>query len=330
MNPTDRRTEAAQWALRVSSGEADEQALQAWLEAGTENRRAYQELNAALQEVDRFAGAPEMVGLRGEALVLAQRSHDRLRRKAPSSWKLDIAAGLAFFALAAGILGIVGRHVDSHAFETGIGERRTLALGDGSRISLDAVTQVKVDYSTERRRLVLEHGRAKFQVAKDPLRPFTVEAGGRVVVATGTSFSVELLKKQLHVVLFEGQVEVVQAVEREREKPAHWTLKPGHELVVSGSSTQVVAVEPVRAASWESGELAFTEEPLSFAVERINRYAREKVSIGDVHAGAVRISGVFHAGDTDAFVDGVTSLFPVRAQRAEEGVVLLSREKSGR
>ena len=40
-------------------------------------------------------------------------------------------------------------------------------------------------------------GRAKFDVAHDALRPFSVLARNRLTVATGTSFSVELLSRQV-------------------------------------------------------------------------------------------------------------------------------------
>ena len=55
-----------------------------------------------------------------------------------------------------------------------------------AKISLDSDTLIEVAYSDERRSLTLLSGRAKFDVAKDPRRPFTVRAHGRLVVATGT------------------------------------------------------------------------------------------------------------------------------------------------
>ena len=40
------------------------------------------------------------------------------------------------------------------------------------------------------------------------MRPFTVAVGDKLVVAVGTSFSVELINGDVRVILYEGQVEV--------------------------------------------------------------------------------------------------------------------------
>src|SRR3546814_18739257 len=80
-------------------------------------------------------------------------------------------------------------------YQTEVGERRVALLDDQSRLSLDADSLVEVDMSDRQRELTLVRGRAKFDVAKDPLRTFTVVAGDKMVVATGTSFSVEMVGK---------------------------------------------------------------------------------------------------------------------------------------
>ncbi|WP_163071616.1 FecR domain-containing protein, partial [Acinetobacter baumannii] len=62
----------------------------------------------------------------------------------------------------------------------------------------------------ERRALRLLAGRARFEVAKDPRRPFAVTAGDRMVVATGTAFSIELFRAEMRVVLYQGSVSVLE------------------------------------------------------------------------------------------------------------------------
>src|SRR3546814_20684114 len=113
-------------------------------------------------------------------------------------------------------------------------------LDDDSRLSLDANTRVRVKYSRAGRQLWLEEGRARFEVAKDPLRPFSVAAAGKIVVATGTEFSVELLGRETRVILYEGHVAVLNGSAATRatlklfdEKPAprpdYLLLHPGTE-----------------------------------------------------------------------------------------------------
>jgi transmembrane sensor len=216
-------------------------------------------------------------------------------------------------------------------YETGVGERRVIALSDGSKLSLDAATVVKVRFSKEDRRLWLERGRARFEVAKNPLRPFSVEAGNDVVVATGTAFSVELVQKQVRVVLYEGHVALLErgadgarrtvALGATRQ-PVDRSLTPGREVILPVSSpTQLIAApamveqaDPVRSLSWEAGQLVFDDENLGPVVERMNRYADKPLVIGDPATANIRISGVFRAGDTDALVQGLAAAFGVQAR----------------
>src|SRR5690606_30755436 len=160
--------------------------------------------------------------------------------------------------------------------------------------------------------------RARFEVARNPLRPFSVTAANEVVVATGTAFSVELVRQQVRVVLYEGHVAVLDREDGNvrrtvavgaRKLPADQLLRPGKELVLpvapQRSRTPVVAAtiapaDPVRSLSWEAGQLVFEDEPLDLVVERMNRYATRPLAIGDAGAAGVRVSGVFTAGDTEA------------------------------
>ncbi len=52
-------------------------------------------------------------------------------------------------------------------YRTGVGERRVAVLSDGSKISLDAETEVDVGHARTVRVLRLVRGRAKFDVKKE-------------------------------------------------------------------------------------------------------------------------------------------------------------------
>ena len=240
---------------------------------------------------------------------------------AETEYRLTLAAGLWW------------RYIPTR-YQTGIGERRVVALADGSSVSLDAASEVDVRYLDGRRRLWLRKGRAMFTVAKDPLRPFSVEAGDRMVVATGTRFSVEKLKGEVRVVLFEGHVAVTGPREggkpaapirlRDGAGPADEQLVPGREMVVAEAAplAQVATVDPAQAAGWEAGLLQFSDQPLALAVQQMDRYSPIRLTVGDAAAAAIPISGQFRSGDTDAFVEGVTAVFPVTAEKKDDGEIV--------
>lgn len=334
-----RMEKAAEWCVRLSGGDLlpdEQEAFQAWLDQDADNKKAFDRVEASWRQVEVFASAPEILAMRGAALeTMRQAYHFR--------WVRAVWASPARMAAMAAVLvfSIIGTgawfHFAPRTFETGIGERRVAILADGSKISLDSDSMVRVLYTDGKRRLWLDHGRAKFDVAKDPLRPFSVEASSKLVIATGTQFSVEILRKQVRVVLYEGHVSVLHK-ESGQEKlvtvrvgsknfPAEGVLEPGHELVISETSagSKLTAADPVRSLSWEAGKLMFYDEPLVAAIERVNRYSDEKIQLGDSEVGNIRISGLFDAGDVTAFVNGVTTVFPVRGFEKEGKIILVRR-----
>lgn len=47
--------------------------------------------------------------------------------------------------------------------------------------------------------------------------------------------------------------------------------------------------------------------------------------LADPSMGAVRVSGMFHTDNVDAFVEGVTTLYPIRERRVGEQIILEPR-----
>ena len=336
----ERREAAVAWCLRLADGALDEagrDAFQAWLESDTANAVLFDEAVALWSGVEDQAGAPEMVVLRGQALESARRANAmRWARAAVLSPRAMAVAAMLLAAVFVGVL-FVGL---PQTYRTGVGEREVVALADGSKLSLDADSAVSVRFTPSRREMVLKKGRARFTVAKDPLKPFTVLAAGKTVVAVGTEFSVERLDGQVRVILYEGKVSVLARPSLAAapapipvggaRKPADAVLKPGGELIIADAApvAQLTHADLSRSLSWEGGQLIFKNEPLAAAVERVNRYADRKIKAEDA-AGRVLVSGVFTAGDTEAFIGGVTAVFPVRAEtRGEEVMISADPERA--
>ena len=98
-------------------------------------------------------------------------------------------------------------------YQTAAGERRVVTLADGSRLSLDASSEVTVQYRKHARDLHLLKGQARFDVAHDKSRPFSVVAGNQRVIATGTAFNIDMAGPKVFVTLIEGHVVVVNETE---------------------------------------------------------------------------------------------------------------------
>lgn len=323
---------AALWCIELSEGtlsEAEWAEFEAWL-AVPGHADLFQEAIALWQDSGAVADWPQVIALRTRALTQFRKANQR-RWLAASPRRLAWISGVAAAMLLAVTLALFWHLDRPREYETGIGERQVAVLDDGSRVSLDAVTVMNVRMKNEARQVELVGGRAKFDVAKDPLRPFTVAAGDKLVVAVGTSFSVELIDGEVRVILYEGQVEVRDRSDTARSAaaaPQRLMMRPGSELVDSVGSAkpaQVLRPDLTQSLSWEQGLVNFDGEPLASAVERMNRYSAKQIRISDAALGEIPVDGMFKAGDVDAFVEGIAALHPLRAKNIGGEIILERR-----
>lgn len=321
-----RLDEAAEWQLRLSQ-DADP-ALRAdyrrWA-AEPRNAQAAEAVGKGWNAVGALASAPELLEMRQQALARVRRAgaqrnswRSRLGWAAAACLVVAMAGGAAFFEL----------RLQPVDYETEIGGRRVVALPDGSHVSMDSDSAMQVRFSETERAIKLTRGRARFDVAHDTSRPFTVTAGTETVVAVGTSFDVEKLGSTVLVTLLQGQVVVKEddgalPIHAVAKSKASVSLTPGQQLVAARHTQPTVASADLQvAAAWEAGHLVFHDELLSAVVERVNRYTEHPVTV-DPSAADIRISGVFNAGDVGSFVSAITGYFPVQATTTGSGKILL-------
>lgn len=314
---------AAAWHLRLKAQPALEitPEFQTWA-GDSENQRALQAVEAGLAGLAGQGGSPELLAMRRDALARARRMG--ARRFLPRHALRYAAAGIVLLmGLGSALYLQFGR---AQSFETETGERRVVALPDGSRVSLDSNSQVRVRYSETGRSLELDHGRARFDVAHDMRRPFTVRAGNETVVAVGTSFDVERLGPKVVVTLIQGRIVVKHAGHDGPHKSvAPVAMTAGQELVAAdGVHASVTPANLQVANAWEAGRLVFRDETLAEAVERVNRYTDQPLTV-DPSVASIRISGSFNAGDVGSFVSAVTGYFPVVATTTANNGILLQR-----
>lgn len=353
--PSQPLAEAAVWRTRLAeAGREGGEAFEAWLAADERNAAAWQQVEASWRLLGEHATAPELIELRGEALSDAHRAR---RTGALTTWRrrAALAAAIVVLVTSGGFFAWLGAPAD--VYRTASGERRVVTLADGSQLALDVRSEVRVRYSARSRDLALVRGQARFDVVHDVERPFSVIAAGQKVIATGTAFNVDILGPQLLVTLLEGRVVVMptsdslrgdetgrllplQPLERGVPAPRRgqrgdstenaarrrrgFELIAGERLVMS--PTTPPSIEPIsveRSIAWQNGQLVFENETLSSVVARVNRYSTETIEVVDAQVAALRISGVFHAGDVEGFVTTISSYLPVKAERADDRTIEL-------
>jgi len=235
----------------------------------------------------------------------------------------------------------------TQTLKTFIGEQNSFTLSDGTHIQLNTNTIVEVAYTPSFRQLTLVQGEAKFDVAKDKSRPFSVTSGGKSFTALGTIFNVQKSDNQaMELMVTEGRVLITQANEafelikqtllttNENTKPSEL---PGM-LVTSGEKATIVqnTETPVlkvsldqvqRELAWQQGMLVFDGEPLSKALIEVSRYTSNRFKISDPTIANIKVSGYFKANDIDGLLASLNSNFNISYSKNANHTISLALSK---
>jgi transmembrane sensor len=299
------RAEAAAWLARLRSEErtaADEQGFRAWLAESEANRAAFDVTNGVFE----MAGAARRQVVRTQAPRVTRRH------------VLRTGVGLA----AASMAGIAIYLRSGTTYATEIGEQRDVSLEDGTVVRLDTDSEIRVSMSEELRRVQLRRGRAHFDVAADPTRPFQVLVLEQLLTASQGEFDVSREGVLVSVLPQAGSVQIANE-KAAASISAPRTVMPG-QLVVFAEDRLVREEQPEmkRAVAWRYGKLAFFQEPLAEAVSQMNRYTRRPIVILDAQVAELRISGNYSVGDAQAFATSISVLLPVEVGLERDRITL--------
>ena len=320
--------DAASWFVRLQRHPDDgetQRAFKAWLAADPTHPQAWAQVEDAWGRLGDLKQDPEILAARA-ALQSELAAQARQRRMA---W----AAGLAAVAVMGGALlgyGVWRQGQSAEAmsvaaatpqalavYRTPVGGQQTVDLEDGSKVTLNTDTEVRLTEWGATRRLALVRGEAYFEVAKDAQRPFVVGAAGRTVTALGTAFDVRVAPDRWSVSLVEGRVRVA-------DQDATVEMSPGEHLEqVDDAPWSLERRKLEELISWREGSLLFEDRPLGAIVEELNRYSTLKVRIADPALASTRLSGRFKSGDVAGFVATLEAYGLARADHSSADAIAL-------
>ncbi|MEJ1962748.1 MAG: FecR domain-containing protein [Gammaproteobacteria bacterium] len=369
---------------------ADQAEFDAWREAATAHRVQYIRVSAAWDNAARMkalgAGVPagevpprgswgdarflraapaevqtldaQASTIRGERVDSPDLNEETLAATQPGEvTRRRVRRNARFFAAAATVLAFaVGIYlVESGSFNgthysTPVGGIDNVPLVDGSRITLNTDTSIRVSLSANERRIQLDKGEAFFEVAKDKTRPFVVYAGNKRVVAVGTKFSVRRDRDDIRVVVTEGRVNLAVApghslrggLKTQAASGSGSAVEPPAETadltstfldagaIAQTAKTEVLvrpdaAAETEKLLSWRRGYVNFENVPLADAVAEFNRYNTRKIFIRDPAIAAIHVGGNFRSNNSEAFLSLLQSGFPIDIEENDDAIVLKSR-----
>ncbi len=204
-------------------------------------------------------------------------------------------------------------------YHTVAGKQLTLVLNDGSRLTLNTDTALKVDFSASQRHIDLLRGEAYFQVSPDKSRPFIVSNGIANARAVGTAFSVKKTGDDMRVIVNEGTVEVSAG---KADVPALVHINQQVDCQ-QGQIGPVMSSDIMETLAWQRGQLIFKRQPLARVIEEVNRYRSGQIMLINPKLKQRVVSGVFDTADPNAVVDGIKTALKVSSVNLSEQLVLL-------
>jgi len=312
--------EAAAWHVRLQAEgatEADFVAFEAWV-SNPANRAAYDAVDA----VD--------IALEAEAASILKAldapAADVLPFKKPKdaagvSRRMLIggamAAGLAVLVLGPNLL---RPPLQWKTYATAAGETRTLKLEDGSTVTMNGASTLKVAFTEKERRVEMADAEAAFDVAKNPDRPFVIGARDNEIRVVGTEFNVFNFDGSTRVSVRRGIVQV-----RRTGDPHAARLVAGQEFAQTGAAPGMIrACDPENAFAWRSGQLVYDDARLTDVVSALNRRFKTPMRL-EGGAGDARFTGVLTLDSEEAVVRRLEAFLPISAERVGDQYVLRAR-----
>lgn len=328
------RETAALWREQAAQENAPadiRNALKAWLEESPEHFAAYQAISRTWLALISAAQDPAFLELRQQAarrLMPASASHRPWRWAAAASVVLSLGAALWILAPPVGFDFSPLAWIESESptpmsrtYATNTGNRLSITLDDGSRVTLNTATLLNVALSKKARTVRLVHGQALFEVAKDKTRPFVVQTQDRRFVAVGTAFDVHIETNQVKLTMLEG---TVRAEAVTSGATVRTTVTAGEQLIANAhAEDRIRRIDPERETSWRRGQVIFDNTPLSEAVDELNRYSSTQIELADPILADLRLSGTFATGGTSSFVEAIAAYFPIQIEHPDARTVTL-------
>ncbi|WP_047539384.1 FecR family protein [Methylotenera versatilis] len=268
------RKEAAKWFARMQYAEADHperSTFEAWLMQSHVHADEYLAISAAWNDFDSSSRINALAQAMLRKKDNAQASRKKLMRIAGKSLAIAAIGLFSFF----GYQAWQSQPIMNLASNTPVGRINQQALEDGSKLTLNANTDVEVIYYRNKRLVKLKRGEAIFDVVKDVNRPFIVESQFARVTVLGTRFVVNQIDGRVIVSVDHGKVKV----ENLNATDTVPVLITNGQVAEIKSGTQAIKLNrnAADAFAFLDGKLIFNAASLNEIAESLSRYRKKPI-----------------------------------------------------
>ncbi|WP_426216142.1 FecR domain-containing protein [Pseudomonas sp. DWRC2-2] len=295
---------ATRWYVLLRSGQAstgDWQRYEQWRAADPRHDALCRQLETRLGVFQ----VPQAQGVSGKVLQQAL--------EAPSSRRQVLQVALAGAGVAVGAallaksLGLPLTELTAD-IRTGTGERRTVALDDGSELLLNAQSAADIQFDPQRRLIRLREGELLAKVASDRIRPFLIQTDQARLRAYGNRFLVRERQGQGQVVALNGAVEI------DGQQGERLQLAAGHEVHYDRVGFGPVQASSSGATAWVDGFLQVRDRPLAEVIDALRPYHNGVLRLDPAVAG-LRVSGLYRLDNPQQILDTLARTLPIHITR---------------
>ncbi|SDE35256.1 FecR family protein [Pricia antarctica] len=171
--------------------------------------------------------------------------------------------------------------------QSGFGEQRSISLIDGSRVIINAKSELTYNSkSWDKNRELYLKGEAFFKVKKG--KTFTVRTNNGSVTVLGTQFDVNSFNDFFEVTCFEGSVKVV-----DNNNENEVIILPGQAVKYVGRAVSTENLSMTQdVPSWVFGESSFRKTPLKNVIRALENQYNVQVNLNGID-GSIIYTGSF-------------------------------------
>ncbi|MFH6956915.1 FecR family protein [Flavobacterium aquidurense] len=210
------------------------------------------------------------------------------------------------------------------------GKTFNLTLSDGTHVYLNAGSTLRfpVNFIKGMKREVYLEGEAFFEVSKDKLHPFIVNANAINVKVLGTKFNVSSYAedKEVSTVLVEGSVSL-----NNDAKPNEKTmLIPGYKGAWSKTSDKILLekVDTSLYTNWMKGELVFKNVAFEAIIKKLERTYNVKIINHDEELNHTEINASFNKNieNINSVMNAISSVRGFNYQITEDKSIIITKK----
>lgn len=312
--------QAADWfaTLNDDPDELTEAAWQEWLESCAQNQKAWRQIEKIAQRFEplRDNNAQDAAG----AAILTRQQSRTSRRKFIHR-ALVLTGGVGVASLGWKYPALTNKALAFFSDEkTGLGEIREVALADQTRIWLNSLSAINVDYQHSERRIDLVDGEVHIVTGDDANRPFYVYTRHGRLQALGTRFSVWQRGESSLLAVYEGAVEI------STKSGASRILKQGQQVTFDAETIDESLTVETNRMAWTRGLLVAEKISLDVLVTELQRYYPGYIHLNPSVA-QIEVMGTYPINEPATTLTMLTEALPVQINRRLKWFIEINPKK---